>query len=116
MGPNGMRMAEKIERESVKDIEDQGPDQVTQHSSQLLSASETVLKTVVAKVWPCLCDYLEIELAVITSLAEDSLQHFVYEQKASFVKLFTHSFIHSFIYLIFNKLFIYWLYWVFIAT
>ena len=72
-----MRMAEKIERESVGDIDDQGPYQVTQHSSQLLSASETVLKTVVAKVWPRLCDYLEIELAVITSLAEDSLQHCV---------------------------------------
>ena len=46
-------------------------------ASQLLSASETVLKTAVAQVWPCLCDYLEIELAVITSLAEDSLQHCV---------------------------------------
>ena len=67
-------MAEKIERESVGDMEDRAP---CQHSSQLLSASETVLKTAVAKVWPCLCGYLEIELAVITSLAEDSLQHCV---------------------------------------
>ena len=65
------------------EIEDHGPEQVAKHPRQLLSASEAVLKTVVAKVWSYLvltfCNYLENELAVITSLAEDSLIHFVYD-------------------------------------
>lgn len=56
---------------------------MTKHPSQLLSASEAALQTVVAKVWSYLvlafCNYLENELTVITSLAEDSLIHFVYD-------------------------------------